>query len=293
MYQEKLVCAVKHNGRVLREQGDTVFIPFGSEYSLFFKNLNSVRALVRVSIDGQDATKGTSLIVPPNGSVDLERFLEAGQMDKGHKFKFIERTAKIEAGPRGVKAEDGLVRVEFEFERQPAKIEDVYIRKTIYHDYWNRPIYPLWNSTTTTTFGSRGGHLGSTVSDVSYSANAASSSATMDAFFDEPEVKTSGTLRNVKGLSANAIAQNAAAPVNDAGITVRGAVSEQKFEVGAWFPTDGQIHVMVLKLLGQVGETKVEQPVTVKTKTECPTCGTKNKFGTKFCRECGTGLTLL
>lgn len=291
MYSDKLVVAVKHNGRVLREQGDTVFLPFGCEYSLHFKNLNSVRALVRVSVDGQDATKGTSLIVPPNGSVDLERFLEAGQMDKGHKFKFIERTAKIEAGPRGVKAEDGLVRVEFEFERMPAKIEDTVIRRTFYRDYWSAPIYPLWNSTTTTTFGSRDGHLGSTVSDVSYSANAASS--TMDGLFDEPEVKTSGMLRSAKALSANAIAQNASVPLNDVGITVPGNVSEQKFEVGAWFPTDGQIHVMVLKLLGQVGETKVEKPVTVKTKQECPTCGTKNKFGTKFCRECGTGLSLL
>lgn len=288
MYQDKLVVAVKHNGRVLREQGNTVFLPFGCEYSLHFKNLNSVRALVRVSVDGQDATKGTSLIVPANGSVDLERFLEAGQMDKGHKFKFIERTSKIENSPRGIKAEDGLIRVEFEFERMPAKIEDTVVRRVIYRDYWRNttyqpPIYPLWNSTTTTTtFDS--GHLGSTCSDVSYS--------TADANL-EREAKTSGMLRGAKVVSANAVAQSAAAPVNDVGITVPGSVSDQKFEVGAWFPTDGQVHVMVLKLLGQVGETKVEKPVTVKTKQECPTCGTKNKFGTKFCRECGTALSLL
>ncbi len=288
MYSDKLVVAVKHNGRVLREQGDTVFLPFGCEYSLHFKNLNSVRTLVRVSVDGQDATKGTSLIVPANGSVDLERFLEAGQMDKGHKFKFIERTTKIEDGPRGIKAEDGLIRVEFEFERMPLKIEDTVIRRTIYRDYWVSPTYPLWNSTTTTF----GGHLGSTVSDVSYSVNAAYTNTNTSADIG-PEVKTSGLLRSAKGISANTIAQNATAPINDTGITVPGSVSEQKFEVGAWFPTDGQKHVMVLKLLGQVGETKVEKPVTVKTKQECPTCGTKNKFGTKFCKECGTGLTLL
>lgn len=296
MYSSKFVVAVKHNGRVLREQGDTVLVPFGSEFSLLFKNLNSVRALVRVSIDGQDATKGTSLIVPPNGSVDLERFLEAGQMDKGHRFKFIERTAKIEAGPRGVKAEDGLIRVEFEFEKQPPKIEYETIKRTYVDEYWRRtyPYYwygPFWNGD-----GSSGGHLSSTVSDVSYSSNTAGS--TMDGSFNEPEVKTPGTLRSAQGrptdsFSANAIAQNAAMSLNDVGITVPGGVSEQKFEAGAWFPTDGQIHVMVLRLLGQVGETKVEAPVTVKTKMECPTCGTRNKFGTKFCRECGTGLSLL
>lgn len=272
MYQEKLVCAIKHNGRVLREQGDTVLIPFGSEYSLFFKNLNSVRALVRVEVDGLDATKGTSLIVPANGSIDLERFLEAGQMDKGHKFKFIERTQKIEDGPRGIKAEDGLIRIEFEFEQQPAKVEYETIKRTYVDDYWRRyprnPLFPYEVLCSTTTFGSTSG-----------------------------EVKTSA-LRSVKGLAANASAQNASvqnasAPLNDVGITVPGAISEQKFEVGTWFPTDGQKHVMVLRLLGQVGEKKVEKPVTVKTKTECPTCGTKNKFGTKFCRECGRSLTLL
>lgn len=252
MFHEKLVCAVKHNGRVLREQGDTVLIPFGSEYSLFFKNLNSVRALVRVEVDGQDATKGTSLIVPANGSIDLERFLDASQLDKGHKFKFIERTQKIEDGPRGIKAEDGLIRVEFEFEKQPPKIEDHWTR------YPHRP-YEIWYSTDgTATGGAR------------YSP-----------------------FRSVQTFSANVVATSASVPLNDVGITVPGSVSDQKFETGAWFPTDGQTHVMVLRLLGQVGEKKVEKPVTVKTKAECPTCGTKNKFGTKFCRECGTGLTLL
>lgn len=292
MYQEKLVCAVKHNGRVLREQGDTVLIPFGSEYTLHFKNLNSVRALVRVSVDGTDATKGTSLIVPPNGTVELERFLEAGQMDKGHKFKFIERTAKIEDGPRGIKAEDGLIRVEFEFERVATKIEDVYIRRNYINEYWNNR--PYWNG----PFYS-GNLMGSTTSDVTYSSNASMSNTSS-------EIKTSAfrsmaksaTLSSTAGDSVtaqNASFQNASFvnQVSDVGITVPGSVSEQKFEVGAWFPTDGQKHVLILKLLGQVGEQKVEKPVTVKTKQECPTCGTQNKHGTKFCRECGTGLTVL
>lgn len=292
MYANKLTVAVKHNGRVLREQGDAVLIPFGSEYSLYLKNLNSVRALVRVSIDGQDATKGTSLIVPPNGSVDLERFLEAGQMDKGHKFKFIERTSKIENGPRGIKAEDGLIRVEFEFEQQPARVEYLHetIKRTYVDQYWpSNPyrfypstVYPMWTSTGATS--SSLGHLDGTVTTASYGL-ASDASPTLG-----KKVKTSA-LRSRARTSTSAAPQSA--PLNDVGITVPGSVSEQKFEVGAWFPTDGQKHVMVLRLLGQVGDTKVEKPVTVKTKQECPTCGTKNKFGTKFCRECGTSLSLV
>src|SRR5574343_489084 len=121
MYSSKLVVAIKHNGRVLREHGDLVRIPFGSEYSIFIKNKNSVRCLVSVEIDGQDATEGIRLIVPANGSVDLERFIKNGNMNAGNRFKFIERTEKIEQH-RGIGAEDGLIRVEYEFEREPAPI---------------------------------------------------------------------------------------------------------------------------------------------------------------------------
>ena len=101
---------------------------------------------------------------------------------------------------------------------------------------------------------------------------------------------SSGPVRS-KGISTDKVETLSAQ--NTVGITVPGAISEQKFSVGAYFPTDGQKHVMVLKLMGQVGETKIEAPITVKTKTECPTCGTKNKFGTKFCKECGTGLSIV
>jgi hypothetical protein len=77
------------------------------------------------------------------------------------------------------------------------------------------------------------------------------------------------------------------------GITVPGGVSDQKFSPGQWFPTDGQKHVMVLKLAGRVGEEPVAAAVTVKTRIECPTCGTKSKPGVKFCPECGTSLSIL
>jgi hypothetical protein len=265
MYSEKLVVAVKHNGRVLREQGDTVFLPFGCEYTLYFKNLNSVRALVRVSIDGTDATDGVSLIVQPNESVELERFIEGGNFEKGHRFKFIERTQKIEDGPRGAKAEDGLIRVEFEFERV-----SVY---RPYNDGWLKGGGVLRSAGSRQTFGGIYNSTGD-APQAMYSTNSASASAS-----------TGDT------LVAQASAQNLS--LNDAGITVHGSVSDQKFEQGAWFPTDGVKHVLVMKLLGQLEGQPVREAVTVKTKVECPTCGTKSKPGTKFCPECGTGLSIL
>lgn len=116
MYSNKLATAVKVDGKILREQGDQVFMPFGSEYSIYLRNLNSLRALVSIEIDGENATPGTKLILPANGTLELERFIKNVNFSQGNRFKFIERTAEIENGPRGVRVEDGLIRIEFDYE---------------------------------------------------------------------------------------------------------------------------------------------------------------------------------
>src|ERR1700676_1587045 len=103
-YRKNFVCAIKVNGKVLRESSDRVELPFGSEYGVLLKNLDSVRMQARISIDGKEATGW--LIIGPNQSIDVERFVE--DLDRGNRFKFIERTERIEEH-RGIKAEDGLV----------------------------------------------------------------------------------------------------------------------------------------------------------------------------------------
>ena len=117
MYGNKLAAAIKVNGKVLREFGDTVYIPFGSEYSILVKNLNTKRAVANIFIDGDDAVPG-GLVIDPGREVDLERWIKNGNLREGNRFKFIERTGNIEKN-RGVKLEDGLVRIEFQFEQMP------------------------------------------------------------------------------------------------------------------------------------------------------------------------------
>lgn len=114
MYNQKFVATLKANGKVLREQGDTVYLPFGSEYSVLLKNLNTVRARVTIDIDGQDVLNGSALVIDANGTLELERFLTNN--NRGNRFKFIERTASVEQH-RGIDASDGLIRVQFQFER--------------------------------------------------------------------------------------------------------------------------------------------------------------------------------
>jgi len=50
--------------------------------------------------------------------------------------------------------------------------------------------------------------------------------------------------------------------------------------------------VIVIKLMGmqQGPGVVVEEPITVKTKLECSSCGLKSKSSFKFCPGCGTFL---
>lgn len=114
MYSNKLVASLKANGKILREFKDTIYIPFGSEYSILLKNLNSTRAVVNVFIDGDDIVP-MGLVLNPGQECDLERAIKNGNLNEGNKFKFIERSESVEAH-RGIKIEDGLVRIEFQFE---------------------------------------------------------------------------------------------------------------------------------------------------------------------------------
>ncbi len=153
MYESKLAAAIKVKGKVLREFKDTVYVPFGSEYSILLKNLHTTRAVVNVFIDGDDMVPG-GIVLNAGQEVDLERSVKNGNLSEGNKFKFIERTGAVEQH-RGAKLEDGLVRIEFQFEQPYRPIS------------WNTNqisggIYP------------QGGLLRSM--DVSYSANASSNS---------------------------------------------------------------------------------------------------------------------
>ena len=109
-YKDQFVVEVKCRGKILRVKDDAVHLPFGSEYSLYLKNLNSRRASVTISIDGQDVLDNQSLILEPNSSTELEGFLR-GTTAK-NRFKFINKTKEIQEH-RGDKIDDGIIRVEF------------------------------------------------------------------------------------------------------------------------------------------------------------------------------------
>lgn len=139
-YRNNFAVAIKHNGKILRELEDLIYLPFGSEYSVLLKNKNSRKAVVDIEIDGQDVLDGNSIIVGPNQSTELKGFMK-GSTAK-NKFRFIKKTKKISAH-RGDRIDDSLVRVEYRFETPPPvhNYDQVYYRSpSVQHDWYNTPI---------------------------------------------------------------------------------------------------------------------------------------------------------
>lgn len=251
MYGNKLAAAIKVNGKVLREFKDTVHIPFGSEYAITIKNLHTTRAVVNVYIDGDNMVPG-GLVLNAGQSIDLERSVKNNNLTEGNKFKFIERTGAVEQH-RGIGIEDGLVRIEYQFEL-PVFISSIAPAQTM----WDTHIYP------------QGGIMrGSKMSGVS--------NGTADWIAPAGSVTCSATY-----------ASATSAQLNDVGITVPGSKSEQKFQTTTVGALDPVKHNLVFKLFGGT----VPKPITVKHKPKCVTCGTQNKATAKFCIECGTALEI-
>ena len=113
MYKNKFVACITAGGKVLREFDSAVYLPFGTEYEILLQNLSTVRAVAHVYIDGELVTPN-GIVVPASGKLSLERSIKS--LDIGNRFKFIQMTDAI-ADHRGVRSEDGLVRIEFDFER--------------------------------------------------------------------------------------------------------------------------------------------------------------------------------
>lgn len=134
-YKDHFVTEIKCKGKILRLQDDIAHLPFGSEYSLYLKNLDSRRVSVKISIDGQDILDNSSLVIEPNSSTELEGFLN-GIFAK-NRFKFIQKTKEIQEY-RGDKVDDGIIRVEFSYEKNnPPRI-------IIHEDIWRGACRGNW-----------------------------------------------------------------------------------------------------------------------------------------------------
>lgn len=83
---------------------------------------------------------------------------------------------------------------------------------------------------------------------------------------------------------------NSTCCLDGCGITVKGSESYQTFVEGYINILETTSHVIVLHLKGYNQNKKVEEPIYVKTKLVCETCGKHNPSNNKFCSNCGTAL---
>lgn len=250
MYKnEFVVCLKTKDGKILRDNNGVIKLPFGSEYSIYLKNLNNRKAKVEIAIDGEDVLDGNSIIVDGNNISEIKGFLKGDKAKNS--FKFIEKIKEI-SEYRGDKIDDGLVRVKVTYEK--GKVEIPYYTL---QDNWFKPcVQPrVTYSTHTNT---------QEVKSIFRSCDISPQSC---ASLDNVEI---GSIENTDG------------------ITVHGQPIYQGFEKSSIGQLEKNSTIIVLKLTGyKESNKKVDKPITVKTKNQCPTCGKMCKSNSKYCDQCG------
>ena len=81
MFKNNLALAIKVDGKVLKEIDGKVYLPFGSEYTIFLKNTSNKRCRVKISVDGDDILDGTRIIVDAKSTSEIKRFIRNGNLN--------------------------------------------------------------------------------------------------------------------------------------------------------------------------------------------------------------------
>jgi len=286
-YKKNFVACIKVNGNVLREHGDLVYLPFGSEYKILLKNMNTVRAVVKITIDGKDV--GEELVINANSQMELERFID-GNLDRGYRFKFIEKTQEI-SEHRGDRVEDGLIQIQYRFERRIEHEYHTVIHNHVdhYHPHWDHPSpsVPSYPFPWTPTIFCSTSLIGDSV------CGSSSASSTVRGCSSERISKGDAELCDMGVLTTASFMPNSVPPANDAGITVKGEDSHQGFTPVSVGELEAWQEPIIFHLKGTTNLPNYqtpEKPITVVAKLQCSSCGRKSKSSQKFCSSCGTRL---
>ena len=116
------------NGQIAKEfPNGTTLIPFGSEYTIRFRNKNFRKAVVKFTIDNEDASSG-GYIIPGNDFIDIRRY---AHKDVAFKFVDLNSPEAIDFGKNDNKDKNkGVIEAKF------------YLEKEIkYHTYNSNPVY--------------------------------------------------------------------------------------------------------------------------------------------------------
>jgi len=311
MYSNKLVCSVKVNGKILREKildsNSTVLIPFGSEYSLIFKNLAGRNAVVHVEIDGRDINAAKQgFYLQAGRTIELEGFEKNYKTER--KFKFIQKTEEI-SDFRGDKIDDGMIRITWQFEKEKQEV----IKKTIIHEHQHEYIpyyhhyYPHYHSLGCNCPSCRpnpwwdrivyGGSVGASTSGENLVGGSYSNISSAEI---NNALKSEGfnAIMMSNNSGENELMRNIVKCANVGktedlldGITVEGSKSNQSFGTANSSELEENVHSMVILLKGfKENKTYVSKPITVDMKKLCTSCGRKYRGNVEYCSKDGTAL---
>ena len=287
MYSNKFVACIMVDDEVVREirqdNADHVYLPFGTDYQIRLKNLDHRRAVVSISIDGDDVLDGLRLVVEGNSTTDLKGRLNSTANKARNAFRFIEKTERV-SDHRGDRVDDGLIRVEVQFEEDVPKLEQtVKVWPPVWPEVPHQPWHPRnagpWygGGIVRGQSFSYSGDCEVTINNMQCSTNGGE--ATMDANVEDVDLSNLDAIGNTSNT------------FNADGITVTGGIVNQAFITTFVRKLAAEKTVIVFMLQGKKSDEKpVVKPLLVKSKIECHTCGEKCKSGVKYCPECGTCL---
>ena len=251
MYRNNFVAVIKCEGKILRERDNgSVYLPFGSEYSILLKNKERRRAIVDVEVDGTNVLNNSRLIFAGNEEQEIVGFMR--DLTTTNKFKFIQKTKEIQEY-RGDKIDDGLVRISYQFENMFKTPLLVPYYKFVNLDFRPQVIQDSpANYLGSTYTGAIGGSIGSTTNNVTAYNTAPRSDEGITV--KGLEVKQNYSYGNVGDLDCN---------IHTIVLHLKGISDSKK---------------------------SIVKPFTVKSKIACSTCGRKNRSSNKCCYNCGTFL---
>jgi ribosomal protein L40E len=296
VYSNHFVMCVMVDGKPLKEKADgTVQIPMNSEYAIRFKNKNSRRALVKFTLDGEDASGG-GYVIDGHKDIEIRRF-----SDRDQTFKFVDLNsgeAQLEGknGPN-TDGSKGVIEAKFYLEKEYVAPAPLPVPVPMPYPYpvpmpypvprpspWRRPYEPYylsdntrsrkgmvaeptWSTNSTPTREACGG--GGTMSSCSLGMAASSPECTSYNCSDAAPTPT----------------YSMSPPVIE-GVTVGGGASGQTF-VSVYFNAETD-HVTLRLILRGVKEGTVVQEA-VEESEYCRNCGAKKpRKNDKFCGKCGS-----
>ena len=256
-YDSKFVLCALHKGSPVREIGNTIHLPYHSNYKIRLKNKHSyVRAKARVWIDGRPVSNLGDFILQPNDTLDLERFLDHS-LTSGNKFKFVPLSDGRVNDPTD--PENGIIKVEFYRETQPLSKSPV------------RPLSKGFNPDITDN----------------WATNYVNNNFTYTGSGGDETTCSVNYVNTLMPICDSSIESGA-------GATVEGGYSGQSFSYGSDFPTEFLPVTLTLRLRG-IDRREVDwedHPNTPRGPKKrikfCPSCGGRRHGMAKFCHQCGT-----